>query len=521
MFLLCDSWVISLLAYPVVFAALFYSYLKYRYTFWQRQGCPVPLEPHIIYGHTMDVTKMKAWVGQHYAKIYYDMEGYKFAGFYQFQKPKLMLRDLDIIREVFTKEFATFPNRGIVFDDKLEPLTGNLLTLEDHKWKVLRNKLTPAFTIGKIKNMVELIDGRAQEMVRVLESSAEIGDQVEFKELLARFSTDVISIVAFGFETNSLANPDAEFRAVGRSLFTIRLETIIRNAMNALAPNLIGLFKVRSIKKEHADFFYNVVNETVKYREENNVQRNDFLDLLLKIKMGHNLADDESRAIFNGNENKDDFEFTMDVLVAQCFVWFIGGYETSSITLTFTLFELTQNPEVQARVQEEIDTVLDRHGGKITYEILQEMTYLDMVVSEALRMYPPVPNLTRKTINPYKFADSDFTMAKGLQAVIPVYGIHRDPKYWPEPDSFIPERFTEDEKRNRHQYAYLPFGAGPRLCIGMRFGLMQIKTALARLLSAYDFTLSKSMELPIKMNPKSIPSNPEGGMFLHATKRNR
>jgi len=106
------------------------------------------------------------------------MDGYKFAGFYQFQKPKLMLRDLDIIRDVFTKEFATFPNRGLVFNDKLEPLTGNLLTLEGHKWKVLRNKLTPAFTIGKIKTMIDLIDGRAQEMVRILEPSAEHIEQV-------------------------------------------------------------------------------------------------------------------------------------------------------------------------------------------------------------------------------------------------------------------------------------------------------------------------------------------------------
>lgn len=78
-----------------------------------------------------------------------------------------------------------------------------------------------------------------------------------------------------------------------------------------------------------------------------------------------------------------------------------------------------------------------------------------------------MPNLTRKAVKSYKFPDSNFTLAKGLQVVIPVYGIHNDPKYWPEPEKFIPERFTEDEKRNRPQYAYVPFGAGPRLCIGI------------------------------------------------------
>ncbi|XP_060867015.1 cytochrome P450 6j1-like isoform X2 [Metopolophium dirhodum] len=515
-----DSSLLNLVAYGIIISTTFYFYLRYRYTFWQRQGCPVPLKPHIIYGHTKEVTKMKTWVGKHYANIYYNTNGYKFVGFYQFQKPKLMLRDLNIIKDVFTKEFSTFPNRGIVFDDKLEPLTGNLLTLEGHRWKVLRNKLTPAFTIGKIKNMIDLIDGRAQEMVSVLEESAVIGEQVEFKELLARFSTDVISIVAFGFETNSLTNPDAEFRRVGRMLFSTSLETIIRNALNALAPSLIGLLKVRSIKKEYADFFYNVVNDTVKYREENGIQRNDFLDLLMKIKRGQNLASEEdSRSIFDENDGKEDFKFTMDVLAAQCFVWFIGGYETSSVTLTFTFFELAQNLDVQMRAQDEIDSVLSKYDGKLTYEILQEMPYLDMIVSEALRKYPPVPNLTRKAVKPYKLPNSDFTLEKGLQVVIPVYGIHNDPEYWPEPEKFIPERFTEEEKRNRPQYAYLPFGAGPRLCIGMRFGMMQVKVALFRILSTYNISLSKSMKLPIKMNPKTIPANPDGGMFLHITKR--
>lgn len=123
---------------------------------------------------------------------------------------------------------------------------------------------------------------------------------------MARFSTDVISIVAFGLETNSLANPDAEFRKVGRMLFSTSWETIVRNAMNALAPNLIGLLRVRSIKKEYADFFFNVVDETVRFREDNGIQRNDFLDLLMKIKRGHNLAlEDDSKSVLDESAGKE------------------------------------------------------------------------------------------------------------------------------------------------------------------------------------------------------------------------
>lgn len=176
--------ILLVVIYGILITTLLFFYLKYRYTFWKRQGCPVPIKPHIIYGHTKEVTEMKTWVGEHYANIYNSTDGYKFIGFYQFQKPRLMIRDLDIIRDVFSKEFATFPNRGIVFDDKLEPLTGNLLTLEGHKWKILRNKLTPTFTISKIKTMIDLIDNRASQMVKVLESSAKIGDQVNYYNII-------------------------------------------------------------------------------------------------------------------------------------------------------------------------------------------------------------------------------------------------------------------------------------------------------------------------------------------------
>lgn len=101
-----------------------------------------------------------------------------------------------------------------------------------------------------------------------------------------------------------MANPDAEFRKVGRMLFSTSFETIARNALNILAPSLIGLLKVRSIRKEHADFFFNVVYDTIKYREENNIQRNDFLDLLMKIKRGHNLTS-EGDVKFDENESKE------------------------------------------------------------------------------------------------------------------------------------------------------------------------------------------------------------------------
>lgn len=116
--------------------------------------------------------------------------------------------------------------------------------------------------------------------------------------------------MAFGLETNSLENPDAEFRKIGRMLSSPSLEVIIRSALNALAPNLIGLLKIRSIKKKYADYFFNIVCDTVRYREENNVQKNDFLDLLIKIKRGQNLAyKGDGKFTFDDNDDKEGIHF--------------------------------------------------------------------------------------------------------------------------------------------------------------------------------------------------------------------
>lgn len=122
--------------------------------------------------------------------------------------------------------------------------------------------------------------------------------------------------MAFGFETNSLENPDAEFRKIGRKLSSPSLETIIRSALNALAPNLIGLLKIRSLKKKYADYFFNIVSDTVRYREENNVQQNDFLDLLMKIKRGQNLASKEDgKFIFDENNSKECKRFLVKMII--------------------------------------------------------------------------------------------------------------------------------------------------------------------------------------------------------------
>lgn len=186
-------------------------------------------------------------------------------------------------------------------------------------------------------------------------------------------------------------------------------------------------------------------------------------------------------------------ELTENLIVGQCFVFFFAGFETSSGTLTFALLELAKNPHVQEKLFQEIICVFKEDCSEMTYESIHNMKYLDQVVSgelsvveevmclrrfqniyqlmniskcsETLRLYPILPFLMRRCNEPYQI-DENYTIEKGTRVIIPVLGLHRDPRYYENPREFNPERFTKEAKLERDHYTYLPFGEGPRSCIG-------------------------------------------------------
>ncbi|KAJ9581730.1 hypothetical protein L9F63_023089, partial [Diploptera punctata] len=159
------------------------------------------------------------------------------------------------------------------------------------------------------------------------------------------------------------------------------------------------------------------------------------------------------------------------------------------------------NPDIQERLRQEIESVVEEHGG-VTYESVNEMKYLSQVISETFRMYPPVSQLNRECNKSYTIPGTDLMIDEGTQVVVPVLGLHMDPAYYPDPDKFDPERFNSEEADKRNNYVFLPFGEGPRICIGMRFGLMQIKVGLISLLQNYEFSICEKTAIPPTVNPR-------------------
>ncbi|XP_055852792.1 cytochrome P450 6a8-like [Episyrphus balteatus] len=471
-------------------------YVRSLLTFWKRRGIPhdPPTFPQgNLVGHPTE-KHMKEIVGAHYHK--YKSQG-PFAGFYFFLNPAILMYDLDLIRDIFIKDFNNFTGRGIFHNEKDDPLTGNLLNLEGAKWKDMRSKMSPTFTSGKMKFMFPTVVSVAERLVEAVGGMVEKDPDFEVKDIVARFTVDVIGNVGFGIECNSLKDPHAEFRQMGDAIGNLKRHSIFVSLFMFSFPDLARKLRLKQTHDDVEAFFMRIVRETVDYREKNSIKRNDFMNLLLEIKhSGESMSIEE--------------------IAAQVFIFFLAGSETSSTTMGHALYELAKNPEIQDKLREEIESLIEKHDGVLSYDCLMEMTYMEKVFKETLRKYPVITNLVRRSMNEYPTKNPKFVIPANTMCLIPVDAIHHDPEIYPDPEKFDPERFSPEEISKRHSCSWLPFGEGPRHCIGLRFGKMQTSIGLALLIKNFKFSHCDKTPSQLEFNPKSIILVSKGGIHLRA-----
>lgn len=245
-------------------------------------------------------------------------------------------------------------------------------------------------------------------------------------------------------------------------------------------------------------------------------------------------------------KNDSQKTMTLNEVTAQAYVFFLAGFETSASTLSFCLYELAKNPDIQRKVHEEIDRVLEEQNGEISYDSVAQMKYLDCCIdgkleflkfsifcvelnviicgssTETLRKYPTVPFLNRECTKDYQIPGTDVVIEKGVGIMISLLGLQFDEKYYPEPEKFIPERFNEENSADKNivNRPYLPFGDGPRICIGMRMGKMQAKAGLVMLLKDYKFELGdKHIGKELEYAASAFVMTPVGGLVVKCSKR--
>lgn len=207
---------------------------------------------------------------------------------------------------------------------------------------------------------------------------------------------------------------------------------------------------------------------------------------------------------FNSSNKKLDEE----EVIAQAVTFLMAGYETTATALTYATYELALNPDVQDKLCDEVNASLNSNGH-IDYEVLCRLPYLDAVISETLRHHSPAVKGSRVAAQEYKVGNTGITMFPGQQVDIPVYAIHHDEKFYPNPFQFDPERFMPHNRDKLVPYTYLPFGGGPRNCIGMRFSLLESKLTLAQLVRRFKFFRCSETDVPLSIDPKALLSVPK------------
>lgn len=205
-------------------------------------------------------------------------------------------------------------------------------------------------------------------------------------------------------------------------------------------------------------------------------------------------------------------------------MFFIAGFETSSSTMNFCMYELSKNPDKQKKVHEELDNLLKSGDiNNLTYDVLASMKYLECCIDETLRKYPIVPILNRESTKDHTFAGTNMTIEKGTPITIPVLGLQRDPEIYDEPLEFRPERFLNSPNGSGKGKGifYLPFGDGPRSCIGARMGKLQTKIGLVTLLLKFKFELvdQSLMHKELEFDPPQFILTPKASIMLKALPR--
>uniref|UniRef100_A0A2A4J0C5 unspecific monooxygenase n=1 Tax=Heliothis virescens TaxID=7102 RepID=A0A2A4J0C5_HELVI len=431
----------------------------------------------------------------------------KVVGIYRMTTPCLLVRDLDIVKHVMIKDFEAFRDRGVEFSK--EGLGQNLFHADGETWRALRNRFTPIFTSGKLKNMFYLMHEGADNFIDHVSAECEKKQEFEVHSLLQTYTMSTISSCAFGVSYNSISDKVKTLEIVDK----IISEPSYAIELDYMYPKLLTKLNLSIIPTACQQFFKSLVENIVNQRNGKPTGRNDFMDLILELRQ---MGEVTSNKYLDGTTH---LEITDEVICAQAFVFYVAGYETSATTMAYLIYELALNPDVQDKLIAEIDEAIQASGGKVTYDTVKEMKYMNKVFDETLRMYSIVEPLQRKAIRDYKIPGTDIVIEKDTMVLISPRGIHYDPKYYDNPTQFNPDRFDAEEVGKRHPCAYLPFGLGQRNCIGMRFGRLQSLLCITKILSKFRIEPSKNTDRNLQVEPHRGLIGPKGGIRVNIVPR--
>ncbi|XP_068226701.1 cytochrome P450 3A29-like [Palaemon carinicauda] len=522
---------------------------RYKHSLFQRLGIPY-VKPHLIHGSLFTLRGKDALatnvIGE-WLKTYGDVFGY-----YMGDKPTIVIKDLDLVKQVLMKDFNVFSNRPKVAI-KINPITHTLIGLRDQRWKDVRSVLAPTFSLAKMKLIMGIMNKRVDELLEAVSKHNTKSENLEWYSIFQGLTLDVICECVMAMKRNCQRDQNNdEFFALTRTFLKHAMSPVLDLAVcfSILGEVFAFINNKLAFSGRMTNMIVSHVKDVLKIRRQDLSTKNiDLLQLMLEASGYQKEYDTKRSSIQNGTstmngtstsngtagvkkeqpsepnsksgrEGPKNKNLSDEEIIANVWVFMLAGFETSANAITSTAYLLACHPDIQEKLFLELSEHIEDGHKHITYDTLHKLNYLDQVFSEALRVFPPVVNfITRDTNKDFQLGD--YFIPNDTDIMIPVWQIHHDPKLWPDPLKFDPDRFSPEAKasNSRHPMSYIPFGAGPRSCPGMRFAQMEAKMAIARLVRTHRLESCEQTPIPLEFTLPTVTHVPAQDVIFKAIPR--
>nr|APH81385.1 cytochrome P450 CYP3024A3 [Tigriopus kingsejongensis] len=504
----------ALVAITIVLVYVYYQLTKH-YGVFEKQGL-FSIPPQFLFGNAKDLILQKTPMITFFRDIYEKFGNHGYGIYYDGISPTLFVKDPELIKTIAIKDFDHFTDLAFI-PEQLAHLPMNEFGLANalgDEWRALKSSISPAFSLKNMKNIATSINAPALDLIESLKKVPH--DEVLVEKYAGYFAMDCIGRIVFSMDFQTAKSEGNEFVRHGDNFFEVW-----RFALSSMLPQVSKIFNISVFNPKSVEYFLKLTAGVLNGRDKSRIQANDVLGLMMKIR-DQNLTAEEA-----GQEHSEDDYATKKAMASQLMTndminrtlmqFFMDGYDTVSAVTTMSLYYLATNPEVQDKAVEEVDRIASRVGANITGEEVNELKYVDQVFQETARMAPFAFTLRRCTKD-YKLQGTDATITKGMNVMFPIVALHYDPKYFPEPEHFDPERFSPENRSQIVPGSYIPFGLGPRECIGMKIAKMEAKILLYQILRNFRLEPCAQTKIPVQWRTDHF-NRIEGGCYLKLVPR--
>ncbi|XP_011156580.1 cytochrome P450 4g15 [Solenopsis invicta] len=396
-------------------------------------------------------------------------------------------------------------------------LGDGLLITSGNKWRKHRKAIAPSFHMNILKTFVPLFYENSIDLVNRLRD--EVGKEFDCHDYLSAVTVDILTETAMGIKREKRAKTGYDY-----AMAVMKMSDIVARRhydMSLYLDTFFQFSKLANIQKKLLKTIHTLTEHVIKQKAIDVEEKRAKGEQVKEAENGkpseksnatENTETVKNNTTFNMHYVRDDldeidendigekkrlafldmmFEMKKNGQMTDEEIWeevntiMFEGHDTTAAGSSFALSVLGNHPDIQARVHEELDTIFGDSDRQCTYQDTLEMKYLERVILETLRLFPPVPWIARKVNKEVKLVTGNYIIPKNATVIIMQFWVHRLEKYYPNPTVFNPDNFLPEKMQQRHYYAYIPFSAGPRSCVGRKFAMLKLKVLLSTILRNY------------------------------------